>query len=53
MTIKELYEWAIKNGVEDYSIEIQYRDGGGYYNGTSALREDEIEIKDIYSEVIL
>ena len=34
MNITELYEWATKNGVEDYEIEIQYRDGGGYYHGT-------------------
>lgn len=53
MTIKELYEWAIKNEVENYSVEILYRDDGGYYHGTSALREDEIKINKLYSEVIL
>ena len=34
MTVKELYEWAKKNNAENFDIEIQYRDGGGYYSGT-------------------
>ena len=33
MTVKELYEWAVANGAEDYDIEIQYRDVGGFYSG--------------------
>lgn len=33
MTIQELYEWAVKNNVTDYKIEIQYRDDGGDYVG--------------------
>lgn len=53
MTIKELYEWSVKNGVEDYDIEIQYRDGGGYYYGSSSLYESDIEIDHIRFEVTL
>lgn len=53
MTIKELYEWSVKNGVEDYDIEIQYRDGGGYYCGSSSLYESDIEIDHLRSEVML
>lgn len=34
MTVKELYEWAVENKAEDLEIEIQCRDGGGYYCGT-------------------
>ena len=34
MTVKELYEWAKQNNAENLDIEIQYRDGGGYYSGT-------------------
>ena len=34
MTVKELYEWATENKAEDLEIEIQYRDGGGFYCGT-------------------
>lgn len=30
MTIKELYEWAVRNGVEDYDLEIDPITGGGY-----------------------
>ena len=33
MTVKELYEWAVSQGAEDLDIEIQYRDGGGFYYG--------------------
>jgi len=33
MTVKELYEWAVSQGAENFDIEIQYRDGGGYYTG--------------------
>ena len=29
MTIKEIYEWAKRNGVEDYEAVVKYRDGGG------------------------
>lgn len=30
MTVKELYEWAVKNGVEDYDLEVHPFAGGGY-----------------------
>ena len=53
MTIKDLYEWAVKNGVEDFDIEIQYRDDGGYYYGTSLLNGLDIEIDRLCSTVIL
>lgn len=53
MTIKDLYEWAVKNGVEDFDIEIQHRDGGGYYYGSSSLYESDIEIDRLRSEVTL
>jgi len=33
MTVKELYEWAVSQGAENFDIEIQYRDSGGYYTG--------------------
>lgn len=41
MTIKELYEWAEEQGVENYIIEIQNRDGGCIVDGT----EDELILK--------
>lgn len=27
MTIKELYEWALQKGAEDYDLCVYYRDG--------------------------
>ena len=33
MTVKELYDWAVKNDALDLEIEIPYRDGGGFYYG--------------------
>ena len=33
MSIRDLYEWAVENNALDLDIEIQHRDGGGYYNG--------------------
>ena len=35
MTIKDLYEEAVKNGREDYDIQVQYQDGGGCYSGST------------------
>lgn len=33
MTGKELIEWIKENNAEDLECIIQYRDGGGLYNG--------------------
>ena len=33
MSIRDLYEWAVENNALDLDIEIQHRDGGGYYSG--------------------
>lgn len=54
MTIKELYEWAIKNNVENCEVEIQYRDGGGTYYGTDDLYESDIVIEEkTYGKVVI
>lgn len=54
MTIKELYEWAKKNNCEEYEVEIQYRDDGGYYTGTDDLEEHDIEIdRNKYNGVVI
>ena len=42
MTIQELYEWAIEKDAEDFEIEIQYRDGGGFYCGVDVDVTPEI-----------
>lgn len=50
MTIKELYDWAVKNNVENLELSVQYEDGGGFYWGntfkegievTASIHEDE------------
>lgn len=53
MTIKELYEMAQANHIEDYEIEIQYRDGGGCYEGTDDLMKQDIIVNDVQRVVIL
>lgn len=54
MTPRDLYEWAVRHDVQDCDIEIQYRDGGGYYEGTTDAHLDEIEIKnESYGKVIV
>lgn len=45
MTIQDLYEWGIEHNAKDLDIEIQYRDGGGYYSGTTDLESSDIEIE--------
>lgn len=32
-TIKELYEWAVKNNAESLPVGIQFQDEGGTYSG--------------------
>lgn len=41
MTIKELYEYAVKNGLENKKARVQYRDGGGDYYGWDDLGEED------------
>jgi len=53
MTIEELYKIAKEQHIENYEIEIQYRDGGGFYNGTSFLEYEDIEVNDTAKTVIL
>lgn len=54
MTIQDLYEWGIKHNAKDLDIEIQYRDGGGYYSGTCDLREEDIEVENkSYGKVVV
>ena len=53
MTIEELYNWAIDNNCENYQVEIQYRDDGGFYTGTDNLDETYIEIVEEEEIVVL
>ena len=42
---QRLYEWAVKYDVQDCDIEIQYRNGGGYYEGTDVACLDDAEVE--------
>lgn len=51
MTIRDLYEEAIRRGREEYDIRVQYQDGGGCYSG-SAYASD-VEWDDTMKEVTI
>jgi hypothetical protein len=53
MTVSELYDWAVMNDAEDLDIEIQYRDGGGFYNGTDDHIEPQITFSNGQEIVLL
>ena len=53
LTIEELYKWAVKNQIQNYNIEVQYRDDGGDYYGTEAISIDYIRIRSDEKKVIL
>jgi hypothetical protein len=55
MTLRSLYEWAKEKGVLDLDVVVQYRDGGGYYNGSDDLEIPEIAPReyDFQTEKIL
>lgn len=53
MTIKELYGMARASHIEDYDIEIQYRDSGGCYEGTDYLMKQDIIVNDVQKVVVL
>ena len=53
MTVKELYEWSVEYGVEDYEIEIQYCNSGDCYYGTDSLDEWYIDIEEDKKVVVL
>ena len=54
VTIKDLYEYAQKNGIENCEVEIQYADGGGFYYGTRDLEESEISVEEkSYGKIVI
>lgn len=44
MTLQELYEWGKRNGLLEKEVYVQWQDGGGYYTGSSAVEETQIEV---------
>ena len=51
MTVKEFYEYCVEHGVENMTMKIQYRDGGGYYYGSDEAEICEIKIDKEKQEV--
>lgn len=43
MTIKELYEVAVSIGIENYEIQLQYQEGGGFYSGSCPMSDYEYD----------
>lgn len=43
MTIKELYEMAVKQGIENYELRVHYSDDGGFYAGSRPVHSWDIE----------
>lgn len=54
MTIKELYEWAVTNGVQDFTLCVNYRDDGGWYCGNEEVRDEaDFSINEKLREVVI
>lgn len=53
MTIKDLYEWAVKCNIEEYELYVQYRDEGGCYSGKGYVYSSDLEIDNKRKEVTL
>ena len=50
-TIKDLYEWAVKNNVENLPVGLQFQDEGGTYSGdTFAAFEPDYRISAFVKE---
>lgn len=54
MTIKEFYEWAVSNGVQDFTLCVNYRDDGGWYCGNEEVRDEaDFSIDENLREVVI
>ena len=55
MTVRDLYEWAKENNALDLDVVVQYRDGGGCYEGTDDLETPIFQSReyDYQTETIL
>ena len=49
-TIKELYEWAVKNNAESLPVGIQFQDGGGSYSGDTFTKLPDYRISAFVEE---
>ena len=46
MTIKDLYENAVKEGIENYQLYVAFRDDGGCYYDTKPMEGKYIDVRD-------
>jgi hypothetical protein len=53
MTIKELYDWAIKNGVENFEIRLVENEDGDYCGEYWYFGVDDINIDTEWNEVVI
>ena len=53
MTIKELYGWAVKNGVENFEIRLMEKEDGDYYGDYWYFDVDDIKIDTEWNEVVI
>ena len=51
MTPKELYEWAVKNGCEDYNIKIEW--GDEYSYGWSEVSKVGLIVTESYKTITI
>ena len=53
MTVKEFYDYAVINGFENFTVEIQYRDDGGCYRGTESLDKANFNVNRTFETVTI
>ncbi len=51
MTPKELYDWAVENGAEDYDIRIEWMDE--YWFGGDTPKENQISINNTLEQITI
>lgn len=50
-TIKELYEWAVKNNAENLPVGIQFQDEGGTYSGDTFTSYSQSPNYEVFASV--
>lgn len=51
MTPKELYDWAVENGAEDYDIRIEWM--YEYWFGSDTPKENQISINNTLEQITI
>ena len=50
-TIKEIYEWAVKNSAESLPVGIQFQDIGGFYSGDTFTSYSHLPNYEVFASV--